>query len=206
MKDLIVLVADKNMQFALQGGLNRPESLGTREISFDFRQHPGRDGGTRSNGAQVLALEKARFSHALLVLDHEGSGAGELGAAALESQLDEQLKLTWNDKAKAIVIAPEVDIWMWGSDNKLAEVLKWPRKESIRDWLCATGFGFMPNGKPQRPKEALEAVFRVCKRPRSSAAYQQIASGISMTRCEDPAFLRLKTTLQDWFPKTSPQA
>lgn len=62
------------MQFAMQGGLGRPESLEIRRITFDFRQHPGRDGGTRSNGAQVLALEKARFSHALLVLDHEGSG------------------------------------------------------------------------------------------------------------------------------------
>lgn len=200
MKDLIVLVADKNMQFAMQGGLERPESLGTRPISFDFRQHPGRDGGARTNGAQVLALEKARFSHALLVLDHEGSGAGELGALALETQLDEQLKSTWSDRAKAIVITPEVDIWMWGSDNKLAEVLKWPRQESIRDWLRDAGFDVTENGKPQRPKEALEAVFRVCKRPRSSAAYQQIAAGISLARCEDPAFLRLRDQLQRWFP------
>jgi hypothetical protein len=200
MKDLIVLVADKNMQFAMQGGLDRPESLGTRPISFDFRQHPGRDGGARTNGAQVLALEKARFSHALLVLDHEGSGAGELGALALETQLDEQLKSTWSDRAKAIVITPEVDIWMWGSDNKLAEILKWPRQESIRDWLRDAGFDVTENGKPQRPKESLEAVFRVCKRPRSSAAYQQIAAGISLARCEDPVFLRLRNQLQRWFP------
>lgn len=195
-----MLVADKNMQFAMQGGLDRPESLGTRPISFDFRQHPGRDGGARTNGAQVLALEKARFSHALLVLDHEGSGAGELGALALETQLDEQLKSTWSDRAKAIVITPEVDIWMWGSDNKLAEILKWPRQESIRDWLRDAGFDVTENGKPQRPKESLEAVFRVCKRPRSSAAYQQIAAGISLARCEDPVFLRLRNQLQRWFP------
>ncbi len=200
MKDLIVLVADKDMQFALQGGLERPESLGTRRVSFDFRQHPGRDGGARSSGAQVLALEKARFSHALWVLDHEGSGAGELDALALEFELDKQLKPAWGGQAKAIVIAPELDIWMWGSDNKLAEVLKWPLQKSIRDWLRDQGFGFMENGKPQRPKEALEAVFRICRRPRSSAAYQQIAAGISLTRCHDPTFLRLKTTLQDWFP------
>jgi hypothetical protein len=200
MKDLIVLVADKNMQFAMQGGLDRPESLGTRPISFDFRQHPGRDGGARTNGAQVLALEKTRFSHALLVLDHEGSGAGGLGALALETQLDEQLKSTWGDLAKAIVITPEVDIWMWGSDNKLAEVLKWPRQESIRDWLRDAAFDVMENGKPQRPKEALEAVFRVCKRPRSSSAYQQIAASISLARCGDPTFLRLRDQLQRWFP------
>lgn len=205
MKDLIVLVADKNMQFAMQGGLDRPTSLGIREIFFDFRQHPGRDGGARSSGAQVLALEKARFSHALLILDHEGSGAGELDALALETQLDEKLKSTWGDRAKAIVIAPEVDIWMWGSDNKLAEILKWPRQESIRDWLQDSGFAVTENGKPQRPKEALEAVFRACKLPRSSAAYQQIAAGISLARCEDPAFMRLRDQLQRWFPLAASQ-
>jgi len=204
MKDLILLVADKNIQFALNGGLNRPESLGIRRIALDFRQHPGRDGGTRSNGAQVLALEKARFSHALLVLDHEGSGAGALEALELEAQLDEQLNSTWGDRAKAIVIAPEVDIWMWGSDNKLAQILKWPRQESIRDWLKNDGFEFAENGKPQRPKEALEAVFRICKRPRSSSAYQQIAAGISLTRCEDPAFQRLRSSLRNWFPAHAP--
>lgn len=198
-----MLVADKNMQFSLQGGLGRPDSLGIRPISFDFRQHPGRDGGARSNGAQLLALEKARFSHALLVLDHEGSGAGELDALELETHLDEQLKSTWGERAKAIVIAPEVDFWMWGSSNKLAEILKWPRQESIRNWVRDAGFEFMGNGKPRRPKEALEAVFRVCKRPRSSAAYQQISAGISLVRCGDPAFLRLKMSLQNWFPQAA---
>lgn len=43
----------------------------------------------------MLALEKARFSHALLILDHEENGAGELIALELETQLDEQLKSTW---------------------------------------------------------------------------------------------------------------
>ena len=204
MKDLILLVADKNMQFALQGGLGRPESLGIRPISLDFRQHPGRDGGTRSNGAQLLSLEKARFSHALLVLDHEGSGAGELTASELEAQLDDQLKTAWGEQAKAIVIAPEVDIWMWGSDNKLAEILKWPRQESIRDWLQNKGFQFAQNGKPVRPKEALQAVFEACKRPRSSAAYQKIAASISLARCSDSAFSTLRTNLQKWFPRQDP--
>lgn len=203
MKDLILLVADKNMEFSLRGGLSRPESLGIRPISFNLIQHPGRDGGTRSNGAQLLALEKTRFSHALLVLDHEGSGAGNLSPLDLEAQLNEKLASTWGDCAKAIVIAPELDVWMWGSDNKLAEVLGWPHRETIRDWLRGKQFDFSPNGKPERPKEALEAVFQVCKRPRSSAAYQQIASSISLSRCEDPAFFRLKQTLQSWFSNTA---
>lgn len=204
MTDLILLVADKNMQFALQGGLSRPESLGIRPISFDFRQHPGRDGGTRSNGAQLLSLEKTRFSHALLVLDYEGSGAGVLSASALETQLDEQLNATWGERAKAIVIAPEVDIWMWGSDNALGDIMNWSHQQSIREWLQATGFQFAADGKPVHPKEALQAVFEACRRPRSSAAYQKIAASISLARCSDPAFLSLKSNLQKWFPRQDP--
>lgn len=199
MKDLILLVADKSMERALQGGLERPQSLGIRPVTFDFRQHPGRDGGTRTSGAQILALEKSRFSHALLVLDHEGSGTDQ-GPLELESILDGQLANTWGENAKAIVIAPELDAWIWGSDNKLAELLRWPHSEPIREWLARQGFAFQPDGKPLRPKEALEAIFPICRLPRSSAIYQKVTAGISLTRCVDPAFHRLKAQLQRWFP------
>lgn len=199
MKNLILMVADKSMQFSLQGGLERPQSLGIRPITFDFRQHPGRDGGTRTSGAQILALEKSRFSHALLVLDHEGSGTRET-PLELEHSLDEQLAETWGDRGKAIVIAPELDIWMWGSDNKLAEILRWPKPESIRQWLQEREFEFEANGKPRRPKEALEAVFPVCRLPRSAALYQKITASMSLARCEDAAFHRLRERLQGWFP------
>ena len=201
MKDLILLVADKSMERTLHGGLERPQRLGIRPITFDFRQHPGRDGGTRTSGAQILALETSRFSYALLVLDHEGSGT-EQEPLHLENSLDSQLANSWGENAKAIVIAPELDAWMWGSDNKLAELLHWPLSESIREWLAKQGFAFHPNGKPLRPKESLEAIFPVCRLPRSSATYQKIAMNISLTRCEDPAFHRLRTQLQLWFPRS----
>ena len=168
---------------------------------FDFRQHPGRDGGTRTSGAQILALERSRFSHAMLVLDHEGSGT-EQEPLELENSLDSQLAGSWGDQAKAIVIAPELDAWMWGSDNKLAEILHWPHAEPIREWLAKRGFEFQQNGKPMRPKEALEVIFPVCRMPRSSAIYQKIATNISLTRCEDTAFHRLRNQLQLWFPRS----
>ena len=60
MQDLVVLVADKNMQFALQGALARPQALGVRPFTFAFRSHMGRDGGVRTTGADVLALETTR--------------------------------------------------------------------------------------------------------------------------------------------------
>ena len=201
MKDLVILVPDKNTQFALRGALNRPDALGTRPITHEFRPHPGRDGGVRTTGVEVLARERARFSHALLLFDLEGSGAQEQQTAQdLEGELDEKLSFHWGPHAKAIVIEPELDIWLWGADNTLREVLQWPQAGTIRDWLQGQGFVFDANAKPVRPKEALEAMVPIHRQPRSSALYEKITSRISLQRCVDPAFLRLRVSLQRWFP------
>lgn len=203
MKDLVILVADKNMQFALRGALGRPEALGIRAVTFDFRPHPGRDGGVRTTGVDMLALERQRFAHALLVFDLEGCGAhpGQT-ADDLEQVLDQRLGAHWGTQAKAIVITPEVDIWIWGADIALREALHWPLSGDVRDWLQQRGFTFDGRGKPAQPKEALEALVRYCKLPRSSALYEKITSRISLKRCADPAFLRLRTALRTWFPVT----
>ena len=79
MQDLVVLVADKNMQFALRGVLERPQALGIRPVSYEFRTHPGRDGGVRASGPEVMAGEHSRFRHALVLLDFDGSGETDLG-------------------------------------------------------------------------------------------------------------------------------
>jgi hypothetical protein len=62
------------------------------------------------------------------------------------------------------------------------------------------GFKFHPNGKPNRPAEALEAIFPVCRLPRSAAIYQKIARGISLARRIDSSFHQLRNQLQQWFP------
>lgn len=199
MLDLVLLVADKNMQFALQGALSRPEALGIRPIAYEFRSHPGRDGGVRASGSRVLAGERNRFRHALMLLDFEGCGTQLLDPIALEQELDQQIRVTWNDEGKTIVISPEVDIWLWGSDNALREVFQWPLQEGVRDFLHAKGFAFSADGKPLRPKEALEAMVPVHRQPRSSALYEKVTNKISLQNCRDPAFLRLRDQLRIWF-------
>jgi hypothetical protein len=201
MKDLVLLVADKNAHFALNGALGRPETLGIRPIEFEFRVHPGRDGGTRKTGPEMLALERRRFNHALLVLDFEGCGTDSPDALALEAQLDGRMNGSWKNQGKAIVIEPELDVWVWGSDNAVEVAIEWPLGKSLRDWLRDQGFAFNENEKPVRPKEALETALRVPAFPRSSALYQHIASRISLPRCKDAAFIRLRNQLLAWFPK-----
>ncbi len=38
--DLMVLVADKNIEFTIKGLLSRPQALGTREVSSRVVRHP----------------------------------------------------------------------------------------------------------------------------------------------------------------------
>jgi len=200
MKDLVILVADKNMQFALKGALSRRESLEIRTIEVDFLVHPGRDGGTRKSGPELLRLERRRFSHALLVLDFEGSGTNLRDSMTLEKELDGRLSEQWGDSAKAIVIEPELDVWIWGADNAIQTAINWQRDERVREWLRGEGFAFDDKDKPARPKEALQAALRVVGLPRSSAVYQAITERISLRRCNDEAFIRLRQKLVEWFP------
>ena len=201
MKDLVLLVADKNAQFALKGALGRPTALGIHPIEFEFRVHPGRDGGTRKTGPEMLALDRRRFDHALLVLDFEGSGTDLPSAEDLEVQLDRRLSEYWKDAAKSIVIAPELDVWVWGADNAIETAIEWPAGQGLREWLRNKGFTLEANGKPTRPKEALEFALTLPSLPRSSALYQTIAEKISLRRCSDEAFIRLRNQLVKWFPE-----
>ena len=117
----------------------------------------------------------------------------------LEEKLDDQLQLVWGSRAKSIVIAPEVDIWLWGTDSALHEALHWSAAESIRDWLRHRGFRFNADGKPLQPKEAMEVICREQKRPRSSAIYERITRRVSLQHCTDQTFQRLRAQLLGWF-------
>ena len=139
MKDLALLVADKNMDFALRGILQRHESLGIRAVTYETQLHPGRDGGVRTSGPEILSLLRKQFSYGIIMLDWEGSGSDEDRASTLVNELDERLGQVWGDRAKAIVIEPELDAWVWGSDNVMAEVLGWSEDLPIREWLANKG-------------------------------------------------------------------
>lgn len=200
MKDLALLVADKNMDFALRGLLGRPKALGIRMMEYEVLTHVNRDGGVRATGPETLALLRGQFNHGILMLDWEGSGSNLSGALGLEHELDTRLALHWGNRAKSIVIEPELDAWIWGSDNVLAQIVGWSKTQGIRDWLRAQEFQFDQNEKPFRPKETLEALLWELNLPRSSARYKMITGKIALRRCIDPAFRRLKDALQSWFP------
>jgi hypothetical protein len=104
------------------------------------------------------------------------------------------------NRASAIAIDPELDVWIWSESPYVDEVLGWTGHDpSLRKWLFQEGWLIKGQTKPNRPKEALESALRIIRQPRSSSIYKDIAEKVSLKRCLDPSFLKLKNILTNWF-------
>ncbi len=199
--DLLVLVADRDMQAAITGILHRHQSVGMRSIRFDVQRHPETDAGCRCEGAEYLGAFVGQYEHAILMFDHEGCGQEDVTPAELEEQINRSLTAAgWRDRATTIVLVPELDVWVWSDSPHVEAALGWRgRTPSLRDWLRQKGYLAEQAAKPARPKEALEAALRVVKLPQSSAMYEELAAKVGFDRCTDQAFAKLKSILRTWF-------
>lgn len=202
MKDLAVLVADKNTEAAVTALLARHQALDIRPVTASIFVHPRRDPGCANEAHLFLKPFAQDFRHALVVFDHEGSGREEYSPQELALQIAEQLNVAgWQDRGQAIVIAPELEVWVWSPSPHVAQSIGWrDRQPSLRDWLSMTGQWPTDRAKPERPKDALEAALREIRRPRSSALYSDLAARVSLRGHNEPAFVSLISTLQRWFP------
>ena len=201
--DLIVLVADANMKAATEGLLSRRASLGLKQFSHQVIVHPNRDPGCRLQGHELLRTMQRTFRSALLMFDLDGSGVVGMDRADVEAEVEAKLLVSgWKDRSAAIVIAPELEIWVWADSPWVDRVLGWQgRSPALRPWLASEGMTFDGMGKPADPKAAMEKALRVARKPRSFSLYRELAENINIERCRDPSFIKLKSTLQKWFGK-----
>jgi hypothetical protein len=205
-RDLVALVADKNIEQALRGLFSRPEALEAHPFSFEIYVHPERDPGCLRKAAEFLQPFTKRYSRALVVFDREGSGSEKHGREALETHVAQQLgEVGWRERAAVIALDPELEAWVWSDSPHVDGILSWkdPAME-MREWLIQIGYLKPPAVKPERPKEAMEKVLRRSRTPRSSSLYRKLAERVSFQRCSDPAFRKLRRRIQSWFP--SPHA
>lgn len=201
LKDLVVLIADKNIEWTLRGLFSRPQSLGIREISCDFYPHSERDPGCRLRGHDFLRPFARSHAHALVVFDREGSGGDEVERTDLERQVEDRLSSSgWGDRAAAVVIDPELEIWVWSDSPHVESALGWKSTEMpLKDWLKQKGWLREGESKPAQPKTAVEETLRLAGTPRSASIYDKLARQVSTKRCVDGAFLKLRQTLVRWF-------
>ena len=206
--DLVVLAADKDTKEAIDGLLTiRTKALGIRPITHDIITHPQHDPGCLKQSVGLLSVYRRTHRYALAVFDREGSGRETASRIELETTVEAELKAAgWGDRAAVIVIDPELENWIWSPSPHVASSLGWNQtNQSMQEWLVANKWlAEVAQIKPERPKEAMEAVLRLVKKPRSSALYRAISEKVSLVKCTDPAFAKLGDTLRTWFPSANP--
>ncbi len=172
-KDLILLVADKDMEFSLKGLLSRFRSLKIRQVAFDLYVHPERDPGCLLRAHDFLRPFASQYERTLVLLDHDGCGQESEERSKLESDLEKRLfDNGWEARAAAIVIAPELENWVWSDSPKVDIALGWEGKAPpLRDWLGEKGLLQAGDVKPADPKRAVEMALWTVSKPKSSAIY-----------------------------------
>lgn len=205
-QDLVALVADRDMQGVLRQVLNRPKSLGIRPIESVVTSENRHDPACATMGVELLGEYARDFDHAILMFDHEGSGRERESPEEIEASLEAEFQRSaWGARARAIVVTPELEVWLWGGSPHVDEVIGWSgRLPSLRDWLTEEGWWPPDAPKPRRPKEAFRAALRKTRNKAHPKIMQEIARRASHRRCTDRAFLRLRDTLRTWFPPDNP--
>lgn len=205
-KDLMALVADGQMKSAIEGLLTRGLSLKCREIACDIAVHPEKDPGCLLRAHDFLRPFCRQYHYALVMLDREGCGREGRSRETLESEIEQRVSSCgWGDRAAAVVLDPELEIWVWSDSPEVDKALGWTgRTPSLAEWLTSEGHSSPGQRKPKEPKKAVEAALRIARKPRSSAIFRQLAEHVGVERCTDPAFLKLRSVLRRWFGVPEP--
>jgi hypothetical protein len=199
--DLVLLSADVDIEASLDAILQRHQSLGIRPVEVELLRHPGHDPGVFTSAQDVLRPYAESSTHALAVLDCAWDGNPCDSALDVEEHVRAALAPDWGDRAAAIAIDPEVEMWVWSTSPHVARSLQWHGDTtSLRSWLEGRNLWAPGDPKPSDPKEAFEEACREARSPATSAMFRQILSEVSLVSCVDPAFLRLKAQLVAWFP------
>jgi hypothetical protein len=185
----------------LEAILGRHESLGLpRRLDADVRHIPGEtDGGARTRGAKILRYEHTRFTHALLIFDHDGCGDPR-PPEQIQEEIDRELREEWGSAARSIVVLPEVEAWIMGGHRHFAKIRGLERAPA-RAWLDENGHWPTGVDKPRDPKGALSALFSAHGAKLSSASYRRIMTyaSLSSERCACPSYRLFCEALRGWF-------
>ena len=198
--DLIALVADADTEWTIRTLIGeRYQSLKIEPVQFKIIRHPMRDSGVFNNASTFLRPYIHQTHYALAVLDWEGSGREhKKSAQEMETELEEQLRRQgWDaNRACAIVLDPELEVWVWSPSPHIAGILGVSQQQLAQ--ILKDDFPLVANGKPERPKEAMQAVLRASGRPFSARIFQELAQRVSLQPSER-AFDKFRATLQKWF-------
>jgi hypothetical protein len=201
-KDLVILTADNDIKATIQGILTRRE-IGIRIVTYDIFVHIYHDPGCFRDSQNFLRPLLNRYEYALVVFDKEGCGRDNKSREEVEHQVENKLfQNGWDNRSVVITIDPELELWAWGDVSFLGNALGWPgNKLPLNEWLYQKSLLRAHQIMPSRPKEAMEAVLKEIRKPRSSSLYQQLALSIEIGDCTEPAFSKFVYSVRNWFPE-----
>ena len=201
--DLVILVADKDMEETVRGLLSRPLELGIRSVIFRIFIHAwGHDPQCLNNAHAFLQPSIGRYARALVMLDRHGSGQESKSRERLEKTLTKKLSRSgWKNRAAAIVIDPELEQWVWTNCEEVATCLGWPNAyDGMRNFLQGQHLWPAHEVKPSDPKEAYLKAIRASRTKISSKNFYKLGERVAFDGCIDQAFMKFRATLQSWFP------
>lgn len=202
MNSLVAVVADRSMKAVLDSVIARPESLTIRSLKGSYVSYVlgNYDSEVFRSSPEFLRPYQKSYEHALVMCDRVGSGRTE-SRADMEGNIEARLAASgWGSDGAAIVIEPELDVWIWQRSPHVESAIGWSgRTPALYDWLTSEGLLTPGNLKPERPKDALNRALRAAKVPKSSGLFKEIPEKVSLSSCQDPAFAKLRATLRQWF-------
>ncbi|MCS6835757.1 MAG: hypothetical protein NZ750_07050 [Anaerolineae bacterium] len=199
-QDLVVVCADLDAEQALKTMLSNNLKLGTAPFSFSLYRHQG-DSNCRNSAHDFLKPFVDQYRFALVVFDHHGSGDERVAPDEVRRQVLENLsRAGWQGRCEAIVIAPELEAWVWSESPNVAQVMGWESTPKLRRWLQEQSLWPEQVAKPSDPKSAYEKALRQAKKARSARIFAQLAEHVSYKGCQDASFNLLLDTLKGWFP------
>ena len=204
-KDLFALVADLDMEQVMKALCQRHRDLGTRQFGVRIVRHRERDSGCRTRPLAYLRGQLRSFDRCVVIFDHSGCGSQE-DRATIQQKTEALLARNgWEDRAKVIVVEPELEAWVWGDVKALSRCIAWhDQGQPLREWLADRHLWARDDRKPHDPKEAVRQAREQIpsrSRPRlTGRLFFDIAWSAKFDRCQDPAFQELVATLRRWFP------
>lgn len=181
----------------------RHQALGIRSLTYRIIRAQERDAGVYRRAPDLLRPFARQAGYALVLLDREGSGCeNTMSADEIEEDLSRRLLANgWQapqeqPRATVIVLDPELEIWVWSQSRHVPQAMG--LNEQYLEQVLRN-FRRLPNGKPERPKEAMLAALRAGKKPHSPAVFKELAQRVSL-RTNERAFVKLRATLRAWFP------
>jgi len=206
MNDLLLIVPDQDIEFAMRGIFSQPRGLNIRSVKYDIKRHPQRDHGCRFGAVEFARPFLNMYQYVLIIFDYEdGTTSGKHKAKPSREEIEREVETAldqngWQGRCGVVVIEPEVEAWIWSDSKEVEQVLGWAKQpQRLRDWLIQEQLLSKSAPKPARPKEAYEKAIRKVKMRKSASIFEELAIKVSFKKCTDPSFNKLKLILQAWF-------